>query len=415
MDNYFAKTASKTLVEFYKNLMKILKTIFFTLCFILISHKLCLAITLIDMRGKEVNLPSFPKKIATIDDGFVEAVLTHIGHIDSVKIIGSWSMKRDYNYKFDFPDGKVTYQAWNTMKYLHPELDDLLCINSPQGNIINFEALAAATPDLVILRIGDCTVATKNGENIKKTIRTIEALDIPLLVLHAPKTSDLKKNFELALQSMQKEAVLIASLFEKQDEAKKLMQYIQKTEQMIFERTKNIPKDKRPSVLYFGLNPMVRKQGGAGSVHGINTVESYALENIINVHNAFRGKGRAVPISAEQIYALNPDVILLPTANGYHPARELLESSYYKNLQELRAVKEKKVYALPWTPMNCSRRLEYPLELLIMAKASYPELFKDINIYTFALEFYQTIYHVNEDKARALRSHQVLDWLKDWE
>lgn len=391
-----------------------MKKLLFSLLAFFLMPTVALALTLTDMRGKEVEVPSFPKRIATIDDGFVEAILTNLGHIDSVQIIASWSMKRDYKYSFEFNGESIEYKGWNTMKYLHPELDELLCINSPQGNIINFEALAGAEPDLVILRIGDCTVGSTNGDNIKKTIRTIEALGIPLLVLYAPKPSDLKENFELALASMQEEARLIARLFEKEAEADILMQYVQKTERMIFERTKDIPEKDRPHVLYFGLNPQVRKQGGAGSVHGINTAESYALEFIVNAKNAFRGEGRATPISAEQVYALDPDIILLPTSNGYHPARELLESEYYQNLQELTAVKNKKVYALPWTPMNCARRLEYPIELLIMAKACYPERFNDIDIYTFALEYYKTIYHVSDEEAKALRSHQILDWLKDW-
>ena len=190
------------------------------------------------------------------------------------------------------------------------------------------------------------------------------------------------------------------------------MDYVQETEQMIIERTKNIPEKHRPKVLYFGLSPRVRGKGGAGTLHGVDTAESLTLEKIIHAKNAFQGKGRALPVSAEQVYALDPDIIFLPTSQGYHPAGELLTASYYSNLRELRAVKEKKVYPLPWSPMNCARRLEYPLELLIIAKATYPKLFADINIAEFSLEFYKKIYHVDDKTAKALRSEQILDWLE---
>ncbi|MBP3675669.1 MAG: iron ABC transporter substrate-binding protein, partial [Campylobacter sp.] len=72
------------------------------------------------------------------------------------------------------------------------------------------------------------------------------------------------------------------------------------------------------------------------------------------------------------------------------------------------------VYSLPWTPMNCSRRLEYPLEILIIAKAAYPQLFKDINIGEFALEFYKKLYNVDDDGAKMLRKTQLIDWTQQF-
>lgn len=64
--------------------------------------------------------------------------------------------------------------------------------------------------------------------------------------------------------------------------------------------------------------------------------------------------------------------------------------------------------------MNCSRRLEYPLEILIIAKAAYPQLFKDINIGEFALEFYKKLYNVDDDGAKMLRKTQLIDWTQQF-
>ena len=63
--------------------------------------------------------------------------------------------------------------------------------------------------------------------------------------------------------------------------------------------------------------------------------------------------------------------------------------------------------------MNASRRVEYPLDMLIIAKAAYPELFSDVDVYAFALDFYQKVYNVDEASARGLRSTQLLDWMAD--
>ena len=108
---------------------------------------------IVDMRGKAVTVPDNPVSVATIDDGFIEGVMTHLGVINRVKVIGSWSMKRDYRYTIPSRSGESReYRGWNTMKYLHPWLDDLPCVNSPQGNIISYETLALAAPDVVLLR-----------------------------------------------------------------------------------------------------------------------------------------------------------------------------------------------------------------------------------------------------------------------
>ena len=111
--------------------------------------------TITDMRGQAATFPADLKKVATIDDGFVEGVMTHLGVIDKVTAIGSWSMKRDYNYDFETASGqKYSYRGWNTMKFLHPWLNDLPCFNSPQGDILNFETLAKAESELVIMHVG---------------------------------------------------------------------------------------------------------------------------------------------------------------------------------------------------------------------------------------------------------------------
>lgn len=368
------------------------------------------AYTVTDMRGKQVNIPENLERVATIDDGFIEGVMTHLGVINKVTAIGSWSMKRDYKYTYETTDGKkYTAKGVNTMKYLHPWLNDIPCFNSPQGDILNYETLAKADPQLVILRVGDCTVSGgsyfRGGDpaQLEKTITMIESLDIPLVVLFSPTYYG-----KAELSSMKEEMRVLGDIFKQRDKALKLYEYLNEIEIMVRNRTKNI-KDK-PNVLYFGLNSAARKQGGSGMVSGITTPESYIIENIVNAKNAYRGKGNNIILSGEQVYAIDPDVILLPTQNGYHPADELLKAPYYQNLNQLKAVQNKRVYALPWTPMNCSRRVEYPLDILIIAKASYPEVFKDIKVHQFALDFYKKVYNVDDKTAKALRSEQLLDW-----
>ncbi len=360
-----------------------------------------------DMRGKTVAIPENLERIATVDDGFVEGVMTCLGEIRKVVAIGSWSMKRDYKYDFVTASGEsYTYErGWNTMKYLHPWLNDLPCFNSPQGNVISYETLAAADPQLVILRVGDCTVGAGNAEAVQKTIGMIEALGYPLIVLYAPNWYG-----NSGLDSMTEEMAVIGRLFGKEEQALSLAASLRETTDMIAERTKDIPESRRTSVLMLGLNPNVRRQGGTGTAVGIDTPESYIIESVANAKNAFRETGSGRMLNIEQIYALDPDVIILPTSNGFHPPREIIEGADFSLLSELRAIRDRRVYAMPWTPMNCARRIEYPLDMLIIAKAAYPELFADIRIHDFALQFYMDIYGVDLKTAEGLRSSQWLDW-----
>ena len=362
--------------------------------------------TIIDMRGQEVVLPVELQRVATVDDGFVEGVMTHLGVIDKVVAIASWSMKVDYQYGFETVSGeKYEHCGLNTMKFLHPWLNDLPIYNSRQGNALNFETLALANPDVVILRVGDCALNDRVGGASEKAISTLEAMGFPVVVLYAPKGAE--------LASMKEEMRVIGDIFNQEDKALALADKLAQTEQFVRDRTRSIAEADKKTVLYIGLRPDVRKQGGAGLGYGLNTPESYIIEEIANAKNAFRGIGSGVILNAEQVYALDPDVIILPTNNGYHPPRELIEAPYFTVLSELRAIKESAVYAMPWTPMNCARRVEYPLDMLIVAKAAYPDVFADVNVYDFALQFYQEDYGIDEATAKGMRSTQLLDWMAD--
>ena len=90
-------------------------------------------LTVTDMRGVTITIPDNLERIATIDDGFVEGVLTHLNEIDKVKAIGSWSMKFSSCYRFESTTGETfEYRGLSTMKYLHPWLNDLPVVTAPR-------------------------------------------------------------------------------------------------------------------------------------------------------------------------------------------------------------------------------------------------------------------------------------------
>ena len=110
---------------------------------------------------------------------------------------------------------------------------------------------------------------------------------------------------------------------------------------------------------------------------------------------------------------MDPDVIILPTDYGYHPVRELYEAPYYQNLKDLKAINNHRVTSLPYTPYDCGKRLEYPLELMVIAKAVYPDLFSDIDLNKWLISYYEGLYGIDEKTAEGLRSVQWMDWVKE--
>ncbi len=362
--------------------------------------------TVVDSRGERVRVPTDINRVVTISDGLVEGMMVILGEQDKQAGVGSTCVQ--LSYKFNYPQmnaPNLTYSnGMNTVRYLNPRLANLTLVGQ-SGQAINYETVASLNPDVIIMRLGDCTLRYPNDEKIPKSIETLSSLGIPLVVIKSPHFYD-RPN----MSGLSDEIRIIGSVFGKEAQAEKTAQYLEDQIHMIDSRTSNIPDDKKPRVLILGLSPTARQAGGAGVVYGTDTIESYFIEDIVHAKNAYQEDAYFKTISAEQILALNPDVIILSTAYGFHPAEELYNAPYYQVLGELKAVKERRVYSMPYTPCNCDRRLEYPLDVMVIAQASYPERFEDINLGDWTLDFYQDLYGVNETVAKGLRGSQWFDW-----
>lgn len=370
--------------------------------------------TITDMRGRKVEIPSQINRVVTLDDGFVAGIMTILGQADKIVGLGSQCPQKAYTYNFESVEGEgYTYaDGMNPVRYLNPRFADLPLLTS-YGQATNYETLAGLEPDVVTLEVGSCYADDNTGdpEVLNRKIKTIESLGIPLVILEAPVYD------HPDLSQLTEEIRLVGQVFGQEEKALEVAHYLEDIVEMIAGRTAKIVEADKPEVLMLGLSPNARKAGGAGNVWGIDTIESFFLEKIVHAKNAYEGTGSFnITLSAEQVLAINPDVIILPTSYGYHPPSELYTAPYYQNLQELEAVKNQRVVSLPWTPCNCSKRIEYPIEVMIMAKASYPHLFEDIKINQWVLGFYRDVYGVDEETAEGLRTAQWLDWTveEDW-
>jgi iron complex transport system substrate-binding protein len=361
--------------------------------------------TVTDMRNRQVTFSAEPRKVATIDDGLVEEVMSRFGIIDRLAAVSSRYMTQNLETTFETVSGeKFSHHGFDVIRFLQPDLQNLPSFQGFEGAALNFEALAKIQPDLVILRAGDCTISHDENRLIK-TIEALEASGWPVLVLNAPGICDAD------IGIIKKEILLLGDVFEHREDAKELVSYLGSVEEMVRKRVAAAPEDQKVSVLYMGLASFLRKMSATASTMGRNAPVSALIETQVNAKNAYQGPGLGVHLSTEQLYALDPEVIVISPLGGYHPPKELYEAPDFVDLAELKAVKNHRVYAMPWSPGFCAQRLEYPLDVLVMAKAAYPDRFADLNVYDFALEFYKTIYKVDDNTAKGLRSTQMLDWM----
>ncbi len=362
-----------------------------------------------DMRGLEVRVPARLTRVATIDDGFVESVMTRLGVIETLVAVGSSSQQRTWPYPRLQGSSRSARSddGMGTMRALHPWIAGLPCASRGSGTAVSYETIAAARPEVVILRVGDCTLGTAT-EVVGRTTAVFEAAGIPVVLLRSP--TDYRGQ---GLETLRDEIMILGKLFGKEAEAAALAGELGEAEREIAARVAAVPEPARPRALYLGLSSTARDSGGAAYVWGKATAESWMLEQVAGARNAFQGASARVLLNAEQLLALDPDVIFLPTSAGYHPPEKLYEAPYYRELRMLRAVRQRRVFPLAWTPMNCARRLEYPIDLLIMAKAAHPGLFADLAVHEWVLRFYQRTYRIGEGQALALRRAQWLEWTAD--
>jgi len=360
--------------------------------------------TVVDSRGVSVEMPTEIERVATISGGLVEGVMTALDEQDKIVGLGHRALRMKFNYTYETIDGNTYYykNGMNPVTYLNPQMMELPLF--ADSNSINYESLASLEPDLVILRCGCGILKYPDDENTQKTIETIESLDIPVVVLYAPGFAD-----ELDTETISNEIRIIGQIFGKDQDAETLCHYLESQIDLVADKTDDIPDDEKQRVLILGLSSLARDNGGAGNVMGTDTMDSYFIEEVVNAKNAYQETGWLAMISVEHILALNPDVIVLCTSYGYHPPNELYSAPYYQNIQELDAIKNEQVWALPWTPSNAAKRLEYPIDVMVIAKAAYPGLFEDIDLGEWLLDFYMNVYNVDRDTAKELRSAQWMD------
>ncbi|AKB24097.1 iron ABC transporter, solute-binding protein [Methanosarcina sp. MTP4] len=352
------------------------------------------------MRGKEVVIPAEPKRVVTISRSLIDTTMYIFG-VEDLIVGGSVYDKPLQMGQYMWNGTDYTVNTW-IGKILNPGLESVTNVGGfggPYGSP-NVETIASLNPDLLILR----DLGAQN-ENTEKFISQIEAMGIPVVVLKYPSCYD-----EPSVETMYEEIRLLGEVFGKEDKAEEIVGTVSSRVEFVRSRTADIPEEEQKRVLYFGAPTWAKDKGGAGYAFGSGSTEVAMMEDIINSRSAYTESGMNM-VSAEQILSLDPDKIILCTWSGYHPPRQLYEDSQYSTIQDLRALREGEVYSLAATPCK-SERLEFPINLMIEAKAVYPERFSDVELEPWIREYFVELYGSNETTTDELMDAQMLEYLE---
>ena len=245
--------------------------------------------------------------------------------------------------------------------------------NFGMGDSINYEAVIAADPTIAV------NVGTINDKMISDCDKLSKSLGVPVVAVDG----DLSASAE-AYRFM-------GELLGEEEQAEKLASYAEKTFADI--EKMEVPEDKRVRI-YYGNGEDSLETAPAGSAHG----QIIDMVNAVNVADLEMGEGSRVQISAEQLLAWDPDVIVVngePKADtsGASAAEAILANPDYASLK---AVQDQQVYGTPNTPFSWMDRPMGPNRIVGIRWLSgliYPE-YLNYNVDEEVKEFFDLFYHV---------------------
>jgi iron complex transport system substrate-binding protein len=353
------------------------------------------------MRGVQVSIPEDPHRVIAISRGIIDTAMYSFGVQD--KLVGGSVYNKDSgygNYTYDNETHRICPFISFLLNPDYRNLTNVGAFGGPLGVAPNVEVVASLNPDLVIMRDQGA-----DEENTAKFLDAAKRLEIPVVVLKYADCYD-----DISVGTIYEEIRLLGEVFGKQEKAEEIVALMNEQVELIRERTKDIADEDKPRVLYFGAPSYAKDRGGAGYAFGTDTIESAFLEDIINAKNAYDGDNTEL-ISAERLLSIDPDVIILPTYSGYHPPSVMYNEEQFGKVQELRALKDRRGYSLTATPIM-DERLEFPINLMIAAKAIYPDRFEDIDLEEWIGNYFKELYGVDDEKANELMDALLLRYLE---
>lgn len=308
-----------------------------------------------DIDGKEVTVPTHPERIADLWHANNQIVLL-LGGAD----------------KLSATTTAVKSLEW--FKQVYPGIEK---VDAPvKGTDVNMEQLLADKPDVVL---------ASSKDQISKT----SAADIPSVHVEFQNFADLKRTVELTAEVIGTNDAI--------DRANKYLAYLEKNENLIKERLKDVKGS--PKVLHISGGSDLTKVDGSKSLIG-------EWMKLAGATNSLDGVENLKNVSIEQIIASQPDVIIIGGSDAQKGVDAIKADAAWKDVP---AVKNDKIIKNPVGTFNWDRySAEEALQILWAAKLFHPEKFSDVDLVKETREFYSTFYGYNltEDEAQRIINGQ---------
>ena len=318
-------------------------------------------ITVTDHNGNIVTLPANIERIAVCDILPMPSVLAvFFDSADKIVAMSPSSMSAAEN---------------GLLAELYPEIKnaDTSAIN---GSNVNTEELMKLDPQLVIYNAANAQL----GDILKQA------------GFHAVAMAVNHWEYD-AVETLNQWIALLSQIFPQaaNDRAQLVREYSAKSIALVQERTKNLSDAEKKKVFFlyqYTAESIVTSgqkffgQWWADTIGAVNAAEELTEDN-------------SVKISLEQIYAWNPDVILMTNFTTAFPADLYQNTVGNYNWSGIQAIENHTVYKMPlgmyrsYTP-----GIDTPITLLWLAKTVYPDLFEDLNVTEKTIEYYQTVFGV---------------------
>jgi iron complex transport system substrate-binding protein len=286
-------------------------------------------------------------------------------------------------YAFDtlLPVNRVFNYTESEKAYLKPSFYE----NKPYALENSIEEIIRLRPDIILYS------DLLTPKNVEKMNLLQEKTRIPVVMMDA----DIL-NYKAIL-------AFLGGLLNKKEKADELIGFIRTYIDPAFEKAKSIPEEAKKRVYYAeGMKGL--KTDPSGSVHSL-LIDLLGAKNVAEV-DVLPGKGMT-NVSAEQVYAWNPDIILVWSGNfdNLDSYRNIKTDEAWKQLD---AVRNNRVYQVPWRPFGWIDRppgINRLIGVVWLAHLLYPDIFGYGDITGIAQEFFRKFYHYD---MTAREAHELI-------
>ncbi len=317
-------------------------------------------IVITDHEGTQVTVPRNIERIVVCDIHPLPSVLS-VFFDSAEKIVG-------------MSPASMTAAQNSLLSELYPEI-----LNAQtsflNGTEVNVEELLKLDPDVVFYSAGSAQI----GQQLRNA------------GISAVAVSASKWGYN-AIETLNNWIAMLSQMFPENDRAQVVKDYSEEVYGRVQERVLDLPEQERTKVFFLFQYSESAIATSGNSFFGQWWADAIGAANVGEEIE----KDNAVPVNMEQIYAWNPEAILITNFNAAQPEDLANNTIGNYDWSEVEAVKTGRVYKMPlgmYRSYTCG--VDTPVTLLWLAKTIYPDVFADVDITQETKDYYKNVFGID--------------------